>query len=123
MHSIFHPIFQPLPALPQSLLTIAGFPSLGYGFVAPFAMAELPKRNRDASQAAQMYGRLDLLHSLLATHRSLADLSVPEVLKFSKLGLDMPDEKVCGHSGGRPSPLHTPISLFLLRLSIFRSHC
>ena len=52
----------------QALLTVASFSSFGYGFVGPFAMADLTKKNRDASQAAQMYGRLHLLHSLLVTY-------------------------------------------------------
>ena len=78
----------------QTLLGIASFQSFGYGYVGPFALTELAKKNRDASQSAQMYGRLDLLHSLLVTYRSTDDLSVDELLRFSKLGLDMPDEKV-----------------------------
>ena len=57
-------------------------------------MADLTKKNRDASQAAQMYGRLDLLHSLLVAHKHLADFSVPDLLRFSKLGLDMAEDKV-----------------------------
>ncbi|GAX84082.1 hypothetical protein CEUSTIGMA_g11506.t1 [Chlamydomonas eustigma] len=79
----------------QALLSVASFSSFGCGYVAPFAMAEVPKRGRDASQAAQMYGRLDLLSSLLNSNaRSLHEISVDEVMQFTKQGLDMPDEKV-----------------------------
>ena len=59
-------------------------------------MAEPSKRGRDASQAAQMYGRLDLMYGLLKARRDNNDLAVEEVLKFSRRGLDMPDDKVGG---------------------------
>ena len=78
----------------QTLLGVASFPSFGCGYVGPFAMTELAKKNRDASQVAQMYGRLDLLHSLLVTYRSTDELSIDDLMRFSKMGLDMPDEKV-----------------------------
>jgi hypothetical protein len=42
-----------------------------------------------------MYGRLDLLSSLLNSNsNSLHEISVDEVMKFTKQGLDMPDERV-----------------------------
>lgn len=78
----------------QTLLSVASFSSFGCGFVGSFAMAEPSKRGRDASQAAQMYGRLDLMHGLLEAHRDDSDLAVEEVLKLSRRGLDMPDDKV-----------------------------
>ena len=78
----------------QALLGVASCSPFGYGYVGPFALTELAKKNRDASQSAQMYGRLDLLHSLLVTYRSTDDLSSEDILRFSKLGLDMPDDKV-----------------------------
>jgi hypothetical protein len=78
----------------QSLLSIAACDGFGCGYIFPFAISELPKRGRDASQAAQMYGRLDLLHNLLSTYHSTKELSVNDVLQFSKQGLEMADDKV-----------------------------
>ena len=75
---------------------MASFSSFGCGFVGSFAMAEPSKRGRDASQAAQIYGRLDLMYGLLEAHRDNSDLAVEDVLKFSRRGLDMPDDKVGG---------------------------
>ena len=44
-----------------------------------------------------MYGRLDLLLSLLTNYKSMTDMSTHDLLKFSKLGLEMPDEKVSAY--------------------------
>lgn len=78
----------------QALLAVATVPIFGCSYVGPFALAELPKRNRDASQAAQMYGRLDLMCSLLAAFKTSQGLPTPDVMRFSKQGLENPDEKV-----------------------------
>mmetsp|Transcript_7204 Transcript_7204/g.15720 ORF Transcript_7204/g.15720 Transcript_7204/m.15720 type:complete len:559 (-) Transcript_7204:921-2597(-) len=78
----------------QALMGVAAKQNFGCGYVGPFALAALPPRSKDASQVAQMYGRLDLLYSLLSTYKSTKGLAVEDVLVFAKQGLDMPDEKV-----------------------------
>lgn len=78
----------------QAILAVAKFPNFGSSYVGPFILAEPPKRNRDASQAAQMFGRLDVLHGLLTTFHSSDGLPVPDMMKMSKQGLENADDKV-----------------------------
>eukprot|EP00798_Chlamydomonas_sp_ICE-L_P014675 gene14675-20710_t len=82
----------------QALLGIAGVPVLGTAFVGPHALVPLPARAKAASASAQMYGRLDLLQSLLSVYAVCGGcpegMGIQEVMDFAKRGVDMPDDKV-----------------------------
>ncbi|MEW5315540.1 MAG: hypothetical protein WDW38_006961 [Sanguina aurantia] len=79
----------------QALLVLAAQPNFGVVYLGPFAIAPILKKAADGTSAnAQMVGRLDLVHALLATFNSTRGLSLQDVLLFTRTALDLPDDKV-----------------------------